>query len=132
MVHLVLDDARRQPLGLDLALLAGLLLRAHAYAQETLDIDVYAGQAEAPLFADLGLLAGPLQHGVHQRYHGVFRIGPVDEHAMQNPQLGGCQAHPQRVVHELAHARDLLLQRLIEAVDRHGAGAQDGIAELAH
>ena len=51
---------------------------------------------------------------------------------MKDPQLGGGKAHAQGVVHELAHARDLPLQRLVEALDRHGAGTQDRVAELAH
>src|SRR5205823_13051507 len=38
VVHLVLDDPRGEPLGLDLSLLPGLLLRAHSYAGEALHL----------------------------------------------------------------------------------------------
>ena len=132
MVHLVLDDPRGEPLGLDLSLLPGLLLRAHSHAGEALHLDVDPGQAQAPLFAGLGLLARPLQHGIDQSRHRIFRIGTVHEHPVQDPELGGGKAHPEGVVHELGHHLDLALQRGVEPIDGHGARPQRGVAELAH
>ncbi len=51
---------------------------------------------------------------------------------MQHPELGGGEPDPEGVVHQLAHAHDLLLEVLVEALDRQRGGAQHGIAELAH
>ena len=50
---------------------------------------------------------------------------------MQHADLGGGEADPERVVHQLAHPRDLLAQRVVEALDRPRLGAQHRVAEVA-
>ena len=132
MIELVLDDPGAKSLGLDLQLVAASVLCAHAHAQRPLDIDVHAGQAEAALFGHLQLLARPLQRRIHERDERIVRISAVDEHSVQDPELRGGEPDSKRVVHELAHAIDLLLQHGVEALDGQRAGAQRGVAELAH
>ena len=51
---------------------------------------------------------------------------------MHDPQLGRGEPHPQRVVHELAHALDLRAQLIVEALHGQRARAQHGVAELSH
>ena len=110
------DPAARALLDGELA--PGLVLSAHAHAQRALDLDVHARQAQAPLLADLGLLAAPLERGVDQRRDGVVGKRFVHQHPVQDPELGRREAHAERVVHELGHALDLLRERLVEAIHR--------------
>jgi hypothetical protein len=56
----------------------------------------------------------------------------VDEHAVQGADLGGGQPDAERVVHERAHPRDLVAQRLVEDLHRTRLGTQHGVAEHAH
>ncbi len=51
---------------------------------------------------------------------------------MQHADLVGGEADAERVAHELAHALDLGAQLIVEALDLERAGAQHGVAELAH
>ena len=55
----------------------------------------------------------------------------VDEQAVHDADLGGGQADPDRVVHQVAHAHDLLAQRVVEVLDRARFRAQHRVAELA-
>ncbi len=107
MVDLVLDHARLEPLCLDLERLAGLVLAAYSHLGGALDLDVHAGEAETALLGDLQLLAGPLEHGIYERGERVVEVGFVDEHSVQRPELGGGEPDPERVVHQLPHARNL-------------------------
>ena len=113
-------------------LLADRVARTRAHARWTLHLDMHAGDAQAALFGALELLAAPLDHGIHHRRDRIVGVGAVDEHAVQDSHLGGGQADAERVAHQLAHALDLAPQRVIEALDRDRAGAQHGIAQLAH
>src|SRR5206468_7046864 len=131
MVDLVLDDARLEPAGLDLDRLAVLVARADADVDWALDIDDDAGQRQAALLHDLGLLAAPLDDRVDQRVDGALGLDAVDEHAVERADLRRRQADPDRLVHEPAHARDLLAQRVVEGVDLARLRAQDRVAELA-
>jgi hypothetical protein len=51
---------------------------------------------------------------------------------VQHANLGGGQPDAQGVVHERAHAHDLLAQALVEDLDRARLGLQHRIAEHAH
>src|SRR5262245_26677151 len=132
VVHLVLDHPGSQPVGLDLELTPARVARAHSHARRALDLDVHAGQAQAPLFGELALLALPHPDRVDEGRQLVLRVGPVDEHAVQHSELGRGQPDAERVVHQIAHALDLRLQRLIEALDGERAGAQHRVSQLAH
>src|SRR5437667_6392432 len=131
VVDLVLDDARLEPAGLDLDRLAVLVARADADVDRALDVDDHAGQRQAPLLHDLGLLAAPLDDRVDERVDWALGLDAVDEDAVEGADLGGRQADPDGLVHEPAHARDLLAQRVVEGVDLARPRAQDGVAELA-
>ena len=50
---------------------------------------------------------------------------------MHDADLGGGQAHADRVVHQVAHPLDLLPELVVEPVDRARPGAQHRVAELA-
>ena len=111
--------------------LAALVLRADADVDRAVDVDEHAGQAQAALLHRLALVARPLEHGVDERGDRRLGLDAVDEHAVHDADLGRGEADPERVVHELPHAADLLAQRVVEAVDRQRAAAQDRVAVLA-
>ena len=77
-------------------------------------------------------LPAPLDLRIDERRDRRLLLDPVDEHPVEDPDLRGGEADPDRVVHQQTHAPDLLAQRIVEAL--HGArlGAQDQIAEFAH
>ena len=100
--------------------------------ERPLDVDVDRGQAEAALLGGLELVAPPLDLGVDQPDERRVGPDPVDEHAVQDADLGGGQADAERAVHQLAHARDLVAQRVVDPLHRPRAGAQHRVAELAH
>ena len=62
---------------------------------------------------------------------GAVGLDAVDEHAVHQADLRRGEPDPERVVHQLAHAADLLAQRVVEAVDGERAAAQHGVAVLA-
>ncbi len=51
---------------------------------------------------------------------------------MKHAELRGREPDAEGVVHQLPHPLGLLLQRRVEALDRHGDRPQHGVAELAH
>src|SRR4051812_49064011 len=132
VVDLVLDHARFQAAGLDEDVLAVAVLGAHADVDRALDVDVHGGQAETALLGPLLVLAGPLDDRVDQGVDRAVGLDAVDEDAVQDPDLGGGQADAVGVVHQRAHALDLLAQVVVEPLDPARLGAQDRIAELAH
>src|SRR3954464_4535057 len=131
MVDLVLDHAGLEAAGLDLDGVAELVLGRHADVDRTLDVDDHAGQRQAALLHDLGLLAAPLDHRVDEGVDRALLLDAVDEHAVERADLRGGEADPDRVDHQPPHPRDLLAQRVVEDLDLAPPGAQDGIAELA-
>ena len=93
VVHLVLDDPRLQAARPRRAIvLALLVLGADAHVDRALDVDVDGGQAQAALLGPLLVLAGPLDHGVDQRVDRAVGLDAVDEHAVQDADLGGGEA----------------------------------------
>ena len=74
--------------------------------------------------------APPLDLGVDERRHGRLLLDAVDEHAVQDADLGGGQPDAERVDHQLAHPRDLGAQRVVEAVHRPRPGASTGSPNL--
>ena len=108
------------------------VLGADADVGRALDVDVDAGQAQAALLHRLLVAPGPFEHGIDERVDGAVVLDAVDEDAVQDADLGGGQPDPQRVVHEGAHARDLLAQALVEDLDRQRLGLQHRIAVDAH
>ena len=69
-----------------------LVLRADADVDRALDVDVDAGQAQAALLHRLLVLAGPLDLGVDERVDRAVVLDAVDEHAVQDADLGRGQA----------------------------------------
>jgi hypothetical protein len=59
-------------------------------------------------------------------------LDAVDEHAVQDAELGRGQPDPERVVHERAHARDLLAQASSKTSTGRACALQHRIAEDAH
>jgi hypothetical protein len=96
-----------------------------------LDVDHDPGDREATLVAALAVVARPLDLRVGERDQRGVRPDPVDEQPLRYPQLRSREPHAERVVHDARHAGDLLTQRVVEAVDRCGAGLQDRITEAA-
>src|SRR5688572_30056015 len=132
MVDLVLEHPGLEPRGLDQLLLALLVLRAHADMDRPLDLDQHARQRQAALLERLALLAGPLDRRVHDGGDRRVRVDAVDEQPVHHADLGRRQPDPERVVHDLAHAPDLLRQAVVEALDLERPAAQDGVAVLAY
>ena len=97
-----------------------------------LDVDEHGRKAEAALLHRLRLAARPFDLRVDERQHGRLLLHPVDEHAVQDADLGGGQPDAERVDHQLAHPRDLRAQRLVEAIDRARPRLEHRIAELPH
>ena len=85
-----------------------LVLRAHPHVDRPLDVDEHARQRQAALLERLLVVARPLEHRVDERGHRRVGVDAVDEHAVHDAELGGGEADPERVVHQLAHAPDLL------------------------
>jgi lactose/L-arabinose transport system permease protein len=131
VVHLVLEHARLEARRLDQLLVAVLVAGAYADVDGTVDLDEHAGQRQAALLERLALLAGPLEHRVHDGRDRRVRVDAVHEHAVHDADLGGGEADAEGVVHDLAHAADLLGEPLVERRDLERAAAQDGVAVLA-
>ena len=68
------------------------------------------------------------ENGVDDHVLIVFDGG--DEHPLEASDLGGCQAHPLVVAHGGKHVLGEADQRLVEALDRRGAGLEHGVSEL--
>jgi hypothetical protein len=117
VVDLVLDDPRLEPGCLHEQRLAALVPGADADVHRALHVDQHAGQAEAALLHRLGLLARPLHDGVDQRGDRALALHAVHEHAVHDAELRRRQPDPERLVHEPAHAPDLVAQRAVEALD---------------
>src|SRR5579875_284840 len=128
VVHLVLEAAGQQLVGLDVEWLAVEadatqvhLLRAH-------DRPGQAGDRQA------ALLVGPLAAGLDDL--GVDdRGGPaahvVDEQAALHADLGRGEAHARRRVHRLDHVLDETHERAVDRSDLHRSLAQHRVAVLA-
>ena len=110
---------------------AGLVAGAHPHVDRPLDLDADAGEREAALLHRLELVAPALELRVDE--HGERRVGldAVDEHAVHHAELGGGEADPERVVHQLAHALDLVGERRVERSTGQRAAAQHRVAVLA-
>ena len=67
------------------------------------DLDPDARDREADLLGGLGLLARPLELRVHERLDGPVGLGPVDEHAVHDPELRRRQPCLHRVLEQPAH-----------------------------
>ena len=68
------------------------------------------------------------ENGVDDYELIVFDGG--DEHSLETSDLGGCQAHPLVLAHGGKHFLGEADQRLIEALDRRGAGLEHRVSEL--
>ena len=77
-----------------------------------LDVDMDAGKAQAALLHPLLLLARPLQFRVDQRVDRAVVLDAVHEDAVQRADLRRGEPDAHRVMHERAHARDLVAKRL--------------------
>src|SRR5204863_7690178 len=105
--------------------------RANATVHGALDVTRHRGKAEAPLLGDLLLLPPPLDLRVDQRRHRRLLLDAINEQAMQHAELRRRQADAEGILHQLAHARDLLTQRVVDLLDRTRPRPQDRIAEPA-
>src|SRR4051794_15690780 len=130
VVHLVLDHAGLEAARLDEDRVSVLVLGADAHVHGALDVDEHVGQRQASLLGDLLVLPGPLELRVHERDDRRLGLDAVDENAAQAADLGGGEADPERVLHEVAHRRDLAAQVVVEDLDLPRRRLQDRVAPL--
>ena len=87
-------------------------------------------QREAALFVGRRLFAALCDDRIDERTR-AFLVRLVDEHAAEDPDLGGCEPDALRVVHQRDHALDETAKVVVELLDVVRLQAERGIAVLA-
>ena len=127
----MLDHPRLEAGGLDRTLVALLVVGAHAHVDRAVDVELDARDGEAALLQLLALVALPIDLRVDERDHRRVLPDPVHQHALGDAELRCREPHPEGVGHDPGHPRDLVAQRLVEAVDGRRAALQHRVAVAA-
>src|SRR5215218_2314143 len=128
VVDLVLQDPGKQVGGFYLQRLARDVLARDGYGCRAFDVDLDPRYGEASFGGSLGRFRPICENGVDDCVLVVFDGG--DEHPLEASDLGGCQANPLVVAHSVKHVLGEADQRLVESLDRRGAGLEHGVSEL--